>query len=247
MIGIYKITNKITNQSYIGQSTNIKKRITNHYSVYNNPNDHCYGYPLYQDMRKYGIDNFKFEVIEECPKELLNDREIYWIAELNTFDNGYNQTEGGDHATNYYKLNKYQLQYITLELKNTKMSIQEIADKRGVSYEMIQGINTGRHWHREIDYPIRKIISNKNYCIKCGKKIEKKSQYCMECYKKEFYVQRPTCSELIKLMYCHSKEAIGRMYGVTGNAIKKWCIGYGIPFKKQDLIQYISDNNIIIE
>ena len=246
MIGIYKITNKITKQSYIGQSTNIKKRITNHCSVYNNPNDHCYEYPLYQDMRKYGIENFEFEIIEECQSELLNDREIYWIAKFNTFDNGYNQTEGGDRAGSYYKLNKYQLQYITLELKNTKLSIQEIADKRGISYEMVQGINTGRHWHREIDYPIRKTINNENYCIKCNKKINKKSQYCIDCYKKEFYVQRPTCSELIQLMYQYSKEEIGRMYGITGNAIKKWCIAYGIPYKKKELLKYIEDNNIVI-
>lgn len=51
-------------------------------------------------MRKYGIENFSFEIIEECKKEELNDKEKYWINYFNTFFNGYNLTTGGQGNSN---------------------------------------------------------------------------------------------------------------------------------------------------
>lgn len=57
---------------------------------------------LYKAIRKYGIDNFTFEIIEELPQniELLKEREKYWIAYYNTYLNreDYNETPGGDCA-----------------------------------------------------------------------------------------------------------------------------------------------------
>ena len=55
---------------------------------------------LYQAMRKYGIENFSFEVIEECLPEELNEREIYWIDYYDSFnkEKGYNMTPGGIEA-----------------------------------------------------------------------------------------------------------------------------------------------------
>jgi len=37
------------------------------------------------------------------------------------------------------------------------------------------------------------------------------------------------------------------MFGVGGNAVKKWCIKYGIPYKRKDAVQYIIDNNIVFD
>jgi transposase len=47
-------------------------------------------------MRKYGRENFSFQILEECPEEQLAEREIYWIEKLNTYKEGYNETRGGD-------------------------------------------------------------------------------------------------------------------------------------------------------
>jgi hypothetical protein len=48
-------------------------------------------------MRKYGIENFSFTIIEECSIEDLDNKEKYWIAYYNSTDKnkGYNRTEGG--------------------------------------------------------------------------------------------------------------------------------------------------------
>ena len=66
MVGIYKITNKINQKIYIGQSVNISKRWTAHRNGAFNPNNGQYNTPLYKAIRKYGIENFTFEILEEC-------------------------------------------------------------------------------------------------------------------------------------------------------------------------------------
>lgn len=94
--GIYKITNLINNHSYIGQSRNIEVRWKKHIYETSNPDYPQYYYTIHKAFRKYGVKNFSFEIIEECSEELLNEREIYWIAYYNTYNDGYNDTLGGE-------------------------------------------------------------------------------------------------------------------------------------------------------
>lgn len=76
MTGVYKITNRITNDFYIGQSKNIKKRLYNH----RYPGIHSERFE--SDIQRYGWDNFSFEVIEECPETELIEREAFYIEKL---------------------------------------------------------------------------------------------------------------------------------------------------------------------
>ena len=110
---IYKITNDITNKSYIGQtSQTIEDRFKEHLK-----NSRYYNYHLYNSMNKYGIEHFSIEQIEECHDELLNEREQYWINYYDTFYYGYNETKGGEGRKKYdYK----QIAEKYLELQNEK-------------------------------------------------------------------------------------------------------------------------------
>ena len=87
---VYKITNKVNSTVYVGQTKRtIKERFIEHAKA-----ETHLGYAI----RKYGRKKFTIEVIEECETaEQLNEREIFWIAKLNTkAPNGYNYTEGGE-------------------------------------------------------------------------------------------------------------------------------------------------------
>ncbi len=94
--GIYKITNLINNKVYIGCSKDIEHRWTAHKSEskleYNPP----YNYSVHRAFRKYGINNFSFEIIELVSEDKLFDREKYWIQYYNSYNTGYNETQGGD-------------------------------------------------------------------------------------------------------------------------------------------------------
>ena len=96
MTGIYKITNTITKKVYIGLSNDIEQRWKTHKKRYKIESDKEYEKYLYRSFRKYGIEAFTFEVIEECPPEELSNREIYWISYYDSYANGYNETPGGE-------------------------------------------------------------------------------------------------------------------------------------------------------
>lgn len=96
MIGIYKITNEVNGKIYVGQSINIKERWKQHEYKAFNQNEKGYPSAIHAAFRKYGLENFSFEVVEECLPKELDEKEIYWIKELNTLaPSGYNMTTGG--------------------------------------------------------------------------------------------------------------------------------------------------------
>ena len=95
MNSVYKITNQINQKSYIGSSTRIEKRWAEHKNCAFNPNSNKYNYPLYQAFRKYGVDNFTFEIIKNdfSTIEEMQDYEQQMILKYNALSpNGYNQT-----------------------------------------------------------------------------------------------------------------------------------------------------------
>lgn len=86
---IYKWTNKINGKSYIGQTIDEEGRKKGHI----NGRYKCY---FHDAIKKYGVENFNYEVIERIEESKLSEREIYWIEYYNTYNNGYNLTLGGE-------------------------------------------------------------------------------------------------------------------------------------------------------
>ena len=107
-------------------------------------------------MRKYGVDCFIFTVLESCSKELLNERETYYIRIYNTSskEHGYNLNDGGAQPVNYKKLTHELLKEIKMILKTQLTPTADIAKKFNVSARLISGINTGEYFFdEEEDYP----------------------------------------------------------------------------------------------
>ena len=91
--GIYKITNLLTEQCYIGQSVNISDRWKQHCKCGLGIEASATNI-LYNSMQQDEIWNFTFELLEECPKELLNEKERFWINMYQSNMFGYNSTKG---------------------------------------------------------------------------------------------------------------------------------------------------------
>lgn len=107
---IYKITNLINNKVYIGQTINYKERLRHHKQTAFRESDKNRDKPLYRAIRKYGLENFKFEIIDDTAKtqEELNQKEIYYIELYDCIidtGKGYNlETGGGNgHKSEYTK------------------------------------------------------------------------------------------------------------------------------------------------
>ena len=98
---IYKITNDINNKVYIGQTTlTLDQRFRTHIHDCMSGKSHIEKRPLYEAMLKYGVQHFQIELLEEVVDELLDEKEIFYIKQYNSYigfpnSNGYNATLGG--------------------------------------------------------------------------------------------------------------------------------------------------------
>ena len=110
---VYRITNTVTGDFYIGSSKDVKHRWASHKCKY--AWNRCPNNPLYIDMKKYSVENFVFEVLAEVEEDKLKEKEQYFIETLKPTYNQMN-AKGWDVARykEYKKTDKckdYQKQY----------------------------------------------------------------------------------------------------------------------------------------
>lgn len=96
--GIYKLTNTVTGEAYVGQSNDICERWKQHCkdALGAGTKAATAQAKLYGNIRKAGLNNFTFEVLEECSAADLNKKEKEYIALYNTYDEGLNSTRGNN-------------------------------------------------------------------------------------------------------------------------------------------------------
>lgn len=202
MKAIYKITNKINNKIYIGQSNNPMQRWKSHKS-HANIGDDIGKSAIHDAMRKYGIDNFEFSIIGWYDD--YNEREKYYIQYFNSLvPNGYNIMQGGEEPPHKYGEEHHNSVYsqkliddIINDLISHKYTQKEIQDKYNVGQQLITSINRGvTHRRPGLEYPI---IKTSNY-------------HCSdETFEQICY--------LLKNSYCTCAE-IGQYFGFSGSTIK---------------------------
>jgi group I intron endonuclease len=151
---IYKATNIINHKVYIGQTIKTldyrkRKHINN---AFRNPKTR-----FHQAIIKYGEENFIWTIVENNieSKDILNEKEIYWILFFNSFNNGYNDTKGG----------KSFLGYKFTEESKKKMSLSHLGQSRPCSKEhrekiskSVSGKNNGFYGKKGKDSPFLKYI-----------------------------------------------------------------------------------------
>lgn len=146
---------------YIGQSIDPYHRFVSHCSRAKNDSDNS---PIHYAINKYGKDNFKLEIIEWTDN--YNEREKFWIRELNTKSpNGYNITDGGDEPPHLYGedhhksvITEEQVDMVIRELKNNVLTEPEIGRlfEPPFNQVLINNINRGiTHRRNNEKYPIR--------------------------------------------------------------------------------------------
>lgn len=238
--GIYKITNLINGQCYIGQSINIKKRWQEHRRYKSKePNTNKL---LYKAFDEFGLDNFSFEVLEYCEKNLLNEKEQYYIDYFNSIEDGYNMKLGGNFNNT---ISDETVDKIIELLQDSNFTQREIAIQTKVSKTFVNHISQGILRKRDnIVYPIRKKEPRHiNHCIDCGKEILPRHERCLECENQRrrdnsIVNDKISREELKQLIRTKSFCEIGRQYNVSDNAIRKWCVHYKLPRTKKIINSY---------
>lgn len=214
MKGIYKIENNINHKKYIGQSINLEERRKRHLSNINNPRLQN---QLYQAIRKYGIQNFSYEVLVEddnLTQEELNNLEKYYINYYNSYREGYNMTTGGSvipEERGEKKLNQEEIDQIIELLVNSTTPLQDIGTQFQVSSGTISLINNGKtNWdYRGRSIPLRAIKSsyqgenNGNAKFSNKEVIEIRKLYVNKSLEEIYKLYKDRCSysEMKKICY----------------------------------------------
>lgn len=198
---IYIIKNDINNKVYVGQSINAEDRFKSHCrGNYDNS-------LIDAAIQKYGKEHFWYEILEEKTED-YNNREIYWIQYYNCLTpNGYNIQLGGQappyakgDAHSSTKLPDEEVKKLKRDLKETQLSLSELAKKYNISKRQVTRINSGiSRTELNEHYPIRE-TPNIN-----GKLTEEDVD---------------TIIELLKYTY-RFKGDIGREFGVGPTQIDK--------------------------
>lgn len=237
-MGIYKIENLINHKIYIGQSIHIEKRWKEHCQ----PSSHSL---IGQAIKKYGKENFSFQILEEVDDiNSLNTLESKYIHQFNSLTpNGYNIVLEDNQQ--HHQFNKYDneiFQNIIKDIKENNLSFSQISQKYDLDLSMIYYLNRG-DYHKLLNesYPLRPVkdLNKKfHYCIDCGKEISKNAIRCKECFKLYQKQNIPERDILKNLIRTTPFVQIGNKYGVTDNAVRKWCKNYNLPFKVSEIKKY---------
>lgn len=217
MIGIYKITNKLNGQSYIGQSVNIAARWYHHKTA----GELAIG----QAIQKYGVNNFIFEVIEECDVNTLNEREKYWILKLNTLTpNGYNiklaeSTRGEDNGCALLSQKQVEQLRKIYDSKNYN-STKEIYETEGfnniLEYSSFREVFTGLRW----GWVMPEVFTdeNKQYYDRCVNSTRRTNNQNGEQNTSAILTEKEVLD--IRLMYVdHERKDIFKKYSQYGERL----------------------------
>lgn len=264
MIGIYKIENLINGKVYIGQSVHIERRWQ----------EHCMdsAQSIISDaIKKYGVENFSFEVLKECPIEELDELEKAYIKEYDSLvPFGYNVDSGGSsNHTSFAVYDSVEFQQIVDEIKNSKLTFEQIGEKHGLCRRTITRINKGQvHFNENEVYPLRVVplppfneIQKERVsyapkdirpCKCCGQLTTNKIYCSKECRIKdtspiESLSKALTKEVLIKEIREHGYSNTAANHGTCVKSIKKLCKQYGIPTYKKDFFAWYEEQFPIVK
>lgn len=150
---IYSITNKTNNKRYIGQTINLQSRWNAHTNDLLNNKHHSH---KLQNAWNKDKDNFQFEIIEEIDDNLLDEREKYWILFYDSYNNGYNETLGGDgcgHETLERKVYCYDFDgnYLNLCFRSTRETSRQLGIDQSLVFNICNGTRNKKSATSSVD------------------------------------------------------------------------------------------------
>lgn len=186
-IGIYCIENLANNKRYFGQSVDIVNRLSKHRTTLRDnrhSNEH-----LQSAYNKYGHDNFKFYIVEECDASMLDERERYYIALYQTNDReyGYNIEPGGNKNKTLPDETKEKIRMANLGKKpsdETKRKMSASLKGRKLSAEqkkLLRDLHTGLCHTPETKAKISQVQKIPVYCAELNQVFESGKDASMEC------------------------------------------------------------------
>ena len=118
---------------------------------------------------------------------------------------------------------------------NTEDNLELLCPNCHSLTDTYRGGNTGKSTREGRE----KYVSRKNYCVDCGVAIKSTSTRCHSCESKHRITDKPVTREELKVLIRTTPfTKIASQFGVSDNAIRKWCDSYNLPRKVADIKKY---------
>lgn len=205
--GIYKITCLINNKVYIGCTTKLKIRWSQHkYCLKNNKHGNSYFLRLW---KKYGKDAFKFEIIEFCSKNILFEREDYWVKfyKSNIDKFGFNIKSTGPEMNNFMSQKTIDKLTFLNKKRSRKVMLFDLINKIQNEFDSI--IELSKYLNKDKSTVCAAIKRNQIY----------KKRYLI-IYKENF--DKNTDYLNIKILKRNNNGKSVLQFDLKGNFIKEW-------------------------
>jgi hypothetical protein len=160
---VYKLENLINGKVYVGQTQNFKQRKMAHRHMMSQGHSNRW---IKADVEQYGMENFSMSILEECSPDELDEKEVYWIDKLKSYQReyGYNNSMGGK---NHVVMSEQSKRLMSLAFRGEKSntatiteatantivylllaggSIHGIAKQLGISHKIVESIRSKRKW-----------------------------------------------------------------------------------------------------
>lgn len=205
------------------------------------------------ELIRYGFDisipNYnasRYDLIADTGEQLLRIQIKKSLGKNEgsfSFD-GFSQNVRASENKAKRKYTKEEIDYFATVWKNKTylIPVEEVSYSKTLyeNDETYLAKNVLRKFHRLSDDELYNYSEKKKgKCLKCGAEIQSASTLCRKCKNlSERKVERPNREELKKLIYENSFSALGRKFGVSDNAIRKWCAQEKLPYKRADIRKY---------
>ena len=204
-----------------------------------------------EQLLRYGFDisiptynASKYDLIVDTGKEMLKIQVKKAISNSNSSFSFSCTTQNVKSSTgSKHKYTKEEVDYFATVWKDKVylIPIDETSLTKAIKFDNIQYLaeNILKSYKRLSDEQLYNSSQlGQYYCEDCGCQISIGSKKCVSCYNKQRESHIPKREELKQLIRNKTFVQIGRMYGVTDNAIRKWCDKYNLPRKAREIKEY---------
>lgn len=233
--GIYCLKSKINGKMYIGLSKDVYYRKRKHFEMLAGQRHH--NTKMQRHFNKYGSDDLVFEIIELCDKDVLEEREMYWIDYHNSFYKGFNETKGG--SLKDYCATRFDFENIHTGEILENVTASEMCEKYNIDRSGIYKLAKGKGYHQK-GWKLKGAVKKK----RIGDKTLKAKQISLKNIHTGEIITAISQQEMAKKIGVH-QGCLSNLFLGKNKKLKDWCLPETEDADKTASQTYFTIQNVI--